>query len=225
MTLQAVRVSFYCFNRLMASLKSFFVTSLVGLVVLAFITEFSAIREAVVDAVSSFRRMSSVEGLNIKVVFRSPEDAPAIPLLVSLDEPARDALFKDIRSMKPELFERLLNVGALPNLCEFEHPDAQMLEDLSLDHKLRDMGLVKLDTAPEVQASVTQEMRARKMAGDRWDIGKPLSCYVARLESRGWNVKTAILQYLSSGLSGAAALHPEGQAQPKPARVAHYASR
>ncbi len=127
--------------------------------------------------------------------------------------------------MKPELFERLLNVGALSNLCEFEHPDAQMLEDLSLDYKLRDMGLAKLETAPEVQAAVAQEMRAKKAAGERWDIGKPLTCYVAKLETRGWNVKTAVLQYLSAGLAGAAALHPDGQAQPKPARLAHVAVR
>lgn len=225
MTLQAVRVSFYCFERLMLSLKSLFLTSLVGLFAMAFVMEFTSVREAVVDAVSSFRRMSSLEIPNMKVVFKSPEEAPAIPFLVSLKGAEKENLFNDIRNLKPELFERLLNIGALPNLCQFEHPDAQMLEDLSFDWKLRDMGLVKLESAPEVRASVLQDMKNKLAAHERWDIGQPVTCYVAKLETRGWNVKTAILQYLSAGLAGAVVPGPEGQAQPKSARAARYASR
>lgn len=224
MTLQAVRVSFYCFERLMTSLKSLFLTSLVGIFAMAFAMEFTSIREAVVDGVSSFRRMTSLEIPNMKVVFKSPEEAPAIALFGSLDEAAKHTLVKDMSDLKPELFERLLNIGALPKLCEFEHPNAQILQDLSLDRKLKEMGLVKLEIAPDVRASVLEDMKRAIAAHNSWDIGQPVTCYLASLEPRGWNVKTAVLQYLSAGLGGAA-LRPEGQTQPKPAKVARFASR
>jgi hypothetical protein len=225
MTYQGIRVSLLVFERFLKSVNGALISGALGVFFAVLVMEFSTIRIGMVDLVDKIKNMESVEGFNIKAAFQSPDVAPTIPIFKGWDDDKKASLIADIRVLKPEWFTRLLNVGAQNNLCEFERPTPRMREDLAMDHQLEELGLIKLEPSRDVQAAVMQEMRVKIAKGDPWKIGKPLACYVASLETRGWNVKTAILEYLSAGFASAPTPGAEARGQHRAMRVARNDQR
>ncbi|MBM3563898.1 MAG: rRNA methylase [Alphaproteobacteria bacterium] len=192
-----------------------------GLIFTALVMEFSTIRAGVVDLMARVRNVESLELPSLKMAFRSPEAASVIPWFEGLSEDKKTMLTDDIRALKAEWLERLLNVGALRNLCEYVSPTPDMREKVAMDYKLEAMGLIEIQPSPEVEAAAMRDMRqslAENAAG--WTIGKPVSCYVATLKDRGWLVKTAVLQYLAAGLANVGGSKADARSQRKEMRMA-----
>jgi hypothetical protein len=53
-----------------------------------------------------------------------------------------------IQGLDGKEFIRLMYVGQLKNLCEFENPSTEMRSDVALDCELRDKGLTKIGSTP-----------------------------------------------------------------------------
>lgn len=53
-----------------------------------------------------------------------------------------------VHGLSAKEFVRLMYVGQLKNLCEFENPSTEMRNDVALDYRLRDKGLTKIEVRP-----------------------------------------------------------------------------
>lgn len=205
MDYQNFRATLFVLERCSKFINRALLTGAAGLVFTALVMEFATIRSGVVDLMSRVRNVESLELPSLKMAFRSPEAASAFPWFEGLSEDKKTMLTDDIRELRPEWLERLLNVGALRNLCEYERPTPEMREQVAMDYKLEAMGLIQIQPSREVETAAMRDMRqslTENAAG--WTIGKPVACYVANLKDRGWLVKTAVLQYLAAGLANVA---------------------
>ncbi len=108
---------------------------------------------------------------------------------------------KAIAKLEPEEFVRLMEVGLLDNLCEFERPTAKMRGDVALDYRLQEKGLVTV--------AKNEAKRAAIAADPSPDIGRPFSCYDLYLTDLGRNVKTVVVQSFKSAFN-----FPRGQGEP-----------
>ena len=221
MNYQNLRATLFVAERCSKFVNRALITAAGGLIFAALLMEFSTIRTGVVDLMARVGNVESLELPSLKMAFRSTEAASVIPWFEGLSDDKKTMLTDDIRELKPEWLERLLNVGALHNLCEYERPTPGMREEVAMDYKLEAMGLIKIAPSREVQAAAMRDMRqslAENATG--WTIGKPVSCYVATLKDRGWLVKTAVLQYLAAGLANVASPKAEAHSQRKEMRIA-----
>lgn len=221
MNYQNVRATLFVLERCSKFINCALITAAAGLVFAALLMEFSTIRTGVVDLVARVRNVESLELPSFKMAFRSREAASVIPWFEGLNDDKKNILTDDVRALKPEWLERLLNVGALRNLCEYERPTPEMRQEVAMDYKLEAMGLIEIEPSREVEAAAMRDMR-QSMAENAtgWTIGKPVSCYVATLKDRGWLVKTAVLQYLAAGLADVASPKAEARGQRKEMRMA-----
>ena len=96
-------------------------------------------------------------------------------------------------------FVRLMYVGQLKNLCEFENPSTEMRKDAALDYELRDKGLTKIEVNPATLESVRAELAKMVAQGKSLDNGYPRTCYDMSLTDDGYNVKTVLVNNLSAG--------------------------
>jgi len=104
-----------------------------------------------------------------------------------------------VHGLSGKEFTRLMYVGQLKNLCEFENPTTEMRNDVALDHRLRDKGLTKIEGNPATLESVRAELAKMVAQGKSLDIGYPLKCYDMTLTDDGYNVKTVLVDNLSEG--------------------------
>lgn len=95
-------------------------------------------------------------------------------------------------------FVRLMYVGQLKNLCEFEKPSTEMRNDVALDYELRDKGLTNIAVNPATLESVRAELAKIVAQGKSLDNGYPRSCYDMTLSDDGYNVKTVLVKNLST---------------------------
>lgn len=102
-----------------------------------------------------------------------------------------------INGLDSKEFVRLMYVGQLKNLCEFENPSTEMRNDVALDYGLRDKGLTKIEANPATLESVRAELAKMVAQGKRLDNGYPLKCYDMTLTDDGYNVKTVLVANLS----------------------------
>ena len=102
-----------------------------------------------------------------------------------------------IHGLDGKEFVRLMYVGQLKNLCEFENPSTEMRNDVVLDYGLRDKGLTKIEASPATLQSVRAELDQMKAQGKSLDNGYPRTCYDMTLTDDGYNVKTALVKHLS----------------------------
>jgi hypothetical protein len=70
-----------------------------------------------------------------------------------------------IKGEKTLDFIRLMYIGQLKNLCEFENPSTEMRNDAALDYGLRDMGLVKIENNAVTRDSVRAELAIQSKGG------------------------------------------------------------
>ncbi|MGH6937171.1 MAG: hypothetical protein ACRED2_13560 [Methylocella sp.] len=94
-------------------------------------------------------------------------------------------------------FIRLMYVGQLKNLCEFETPSTEMRNDVALDYKLRDKGLTKIEVSPATLESVRAALANMVAQGKSLDNGYPRTCYDLTLTDDGYNVKTVLVKSFS----------------------------
>jgi hypothetical protein len=102
-----------------------------------------------------------------------------------------------IHGLDGKEFVRLMYVGQLKNLCEFENPSSEMRSDVALDYELRDKGLTKIEVDPATLESVRAELAQMVAQGKSLNNGYPRTCYDMTLTDDGYNVKTALVRHLS----------------------------
>ena len=102
-----------------------------------------------------------------------------------------------VHGLSAKEFVRLMYVGQLKNLCEFENPSTEMRNDVALDYRLRDKGLTKIEVNPATLESVRAELAKIVAQGKSLDNGYPLKCYDMTLTDDGYNVKTVLVDNLS----------------------------
>jgi hypothetical protein len=95
-------------------------------------------------------------------------------------------------------FVRLMYVGQLKNLCEFENPSTEMRNDVALDYELRDKGLTNIAVNLATLESVRAELAKMVAKGRSLDNGYPRTCYDMTLSDDGYNVKTVLVKSLSA---------------------------
>ena len=103
-----------------------------------------------------------------------------------------------IQGLDGKEFVRLMYVGQLKNLCEFENPTTEMRNDVALDYELRDKGLTKIEVSPATLESVRAELAKMVAQGKSLDNGYPRTCYDMTLTDDGYNVKTVLVKSLSA---------------------------
>ncbi len=102
-----------------------------------------------------------------------------------------------IHGLNAKEFVRLMYIGQLKNLCEFENPSTGMRNDVALDYTLRDKGLTKIEISPATLESVRAELAQMVAQGKTLDNGYPRTCYDMTLTDDGYNVKTVLVDSLS----------------------------
>ncbi len=102
-----------------------------------------------------------------------------------------------IQGLDSKEFVRLMYVGQLKNLCEFENPSTEMRNDAALDYGLRDKSLTKIEISPATLESVRAELAKLVAQGKSLDNGYPSKCYDMTLTDDGYNVKTVLVDNLS----------------------------
>jgi hypothetical protein len=102
-----------------------------------------------------------------------------------------------IQGLDGKEFVRLMYVGQLKNLCEFENPSTEMRNDVALDYELRDKGLTNIAVNPVTLESVRAELAKTVAQGKSLDNGYPRACYDMTLSEDGYNVKTVLVKSLS----------------------------
>ncbi len=216
-----LRATLFVLERCSKFINCALITAAAGLIFAALLMEFSTIRTGVVDLMARVKNVEALELPSFKMAFWSRETASVIPWFEGLNDDKKAMLTDDIRALKPEWLERLLNVGALRNLCEYERPTPEMREEVAMDYKLEEMGLIEIEPSREVEAAAMRDMRqSQSENATSWTIGKPVACYAAILKDRGWLVKTAVLQYLAAGLANIASPQAEARSRRKEMRMA-----
>jgi hypothetical protein len=99
-----------------------------------------------------------------------------------------------IQGLDGKEFIRLMYVGQLKNLCEFESPSTEMRDDVALDYVLRDKGLTKIEVSPVTLESVRAALAKIVGQGKSLDNGYPRTCYDLTLTDDGYNVKTVLIK-------------------------------
>jgi hypothetical protein len=105
-------------------------------------------------------------------------------------------------------FVRLMYVGQLKNLCEFETPSTEMRDDVALDYKLRDKGLTKIEVSPATLESVRAALAKMVAEGKSLENGYPRTCYDMTFTADGYNVKTVLVKSFSETFDKGGKLPP-----------------
>jgi hypothetical protein len=219
---EKIQASLDVFERILKFLNGTCMTVLFGAGVFFLIAEFPTLKAGLDGLLGRVDQLQSVEFVNLKVVFGSQDVLGSLPIFKSLEkgDPEKLAALKaDLRELRPEWFSRLLNVGAQTKLCDFERATDEMQESRVIDKQLERMAFVALSPSPEDKAAVLRDMATAKAEKREWTIGAPRSCYRATLTDRGWNIRTAVLEYLTAGLTTAAAI-PEASSRGRNMKVA-----
>jgi hypothetical protein len=179
-----------------------------SLVVLAIILlNFRGLHVALQKFLERAAQVSAIKGFGIEVDL----DAAGVDRALSAAD-AKRALFHVenltgaekrrvlalIQGLDGKEFIRLMYVGQLKNLCEFENPSTEMRNDVALDYGLRDKGLTKIEVNPATLEAVRAKLDQMKTQGKSMENGYPRTCYDMTLTDDGYNVKTVLVKTLSA---------------------------
>jgi hypothetical protein len=121
-----------------------------------------------------------------------------------LDHKVTKDVVDAIAKLEPEEYVRLMQVGELQNLCEFQYSTAKMRRDVALDYALKEKNIVDIEDDSDTFKRVIKEKHP--------DIGNPLYCYKMTLtSSTGHDVKTVLVQSFKDAFDP-----PHGHAEPAP---------
>lgn len=200
------------FQEILAALENLLATLGLILAIGFLILNADAIGDGFVTLIDRFGRLRGAEIAGVKLDFGEAAIERQVPadLFRHLDSKDKRRIAQDVGSLEPRLVVRLLHVGLLTNLCEFEKPTTGMIDDFGVDHHLQDRGLVTLTDNPQTRNNVFAEIKQREAATrKKSDIGEPRACYDLTLTDHGRNVKTAVVQVVSAGFGGGAPSEPE----------------
>jgi hypothetical protein len=180
-----------------------------SLVVLAIILlNFRGISVAIQNILQQAASISAVEYYGLKLNFTAATVDTNLKLeyteadfkKLGVDDSAayKSRVLALIHGLDSKEFVRLMYVGQLKNLCEFENPSTEMRDDAALDYELRDKGLTKIEVSPATLESVRAELAKMVAQGKSLDNGYPRTCYDMTLTDDGYNVKTVLVNSLSA---------------------------
>jgi hypothetical protein len=148
--------------------------------------------------------VSSIKVLGVEVDMDAADRAlsaanakRAIFHVANLTDAEKRRVLAMIHGLDGKEFVRLMYVGQLKNLCEFENPSTEMRDDVALDYEMRDKGFVGIETSPAMLESVRAELAQTVAQGKSLDNGYPRTCYDMTLTDDGYNVKTVLVKSLS----------------------------
>ncbi|MGH6836738.1 MAG: hypothetical protein ACREC9_14635 [Methylocella sp.] len=130
--------------------------------------------------------------------------------LAGLTDAEKRRVLALIQGLDGKEFIRLMYVGQLKNLCEFEKPSTEMRDAVALDYGLRDKGLTKIEISPATLESVRADVAKRAAQGENLDNGYPRICYEMTLTGDGYNVKTVLVKSLSEPFDASRKASPCG---------------
>lgn len=111
-------------------------------------------------------------------------------------------VLEKLEGLEPDEFERLMNVGELADLCEFEQPNVEMRRMIALDYQLREKGLTFIVDSPDLRTNVEAKIKVGEAESHKpSDIGHPRACYVMDLTATGHDAKTALVKLLSNAFN------------------------
>jgi hypothetical protein len=152
---------------------------------------------------------STLEVAGFKVAFTEVTVARGLALDDVPSEEQKTVLAA-IEGLGSKQFVRLMAVGQLGNLCEFDNPSPEMRNDIAVDYDLAAKGLTRIEPSYPVLEKV-QAWRARLIArGETVKIGAPRACYTMTLTEVGSRVKTVIVKNLAPAFNS---LVPEGSSK------------
>lgn len=177
-----------------------------GLVVLSIILlNFRALHLAVQKFLQRAASVSSVKVLGIEIDMDATDRAlsaadakRALFHVANLTDAEKRRVLALIHGLDGKEFIRLMYVGQLKNLCEFENPSTEMRHDVALDYELRDKGLTKIEADPATLESVRAELAKMVAQGKSLDNGYPRACYDMTFTDDGYNVKTVLVNSMSA---------------------------
>jgi len=164
------------------------------------IWNFPAITAATRALLERAGSLTTLEVAGVKIGFDPASVAAQLdfPHLTMAD---KDHVQAQVKSLEPDEFERLMNVGELKDLCDFEKPTVDMRRMIALDYQLNDKGLVALKDSPELLGRVEAAIAAAEKSGKPSAIGHPRACYRLELTDLGRNAKTALVRLFSAAFT------------------------
>ncbi|SFK03845.1 hypothetical protein [Methylocapsa palsarum] len=188
---------------------------LIGFLLCILWVDFRSICNATQEVLGRAGSMTSLEIASVKINFdRESVSAAFTELnkgadLADGDIPGfgdddKRRVLKVIDVLDQRQFVRLMYVGQLEGLCEFKTPaNSQMRYDVATDYRLVEMKLAEMVDDPKTFEDVTRRVKA----GGRGN-GDPIRCYMMRLTTDGYNVKTALVGNFSAAFKGTAKSAP-----------------
>ncbi len=203
------------FQDALAAFKSLVATLGLVLAIGFIIWNADSIGEGFVNLADRLGRLRGAEFAGLKLDFGEAAIERQVPadLFRHLDVKDKRRIAQDVGGLEPRMVARLLDVGLLNNLCEFEKPTTGMIDSFGVDHHLQDRGLVTLTDNPQTKTNVLAAIRQREASTrKKSDIGDPRACYDMTLTDHGRDVKTAVVQVVSASFGGSPAPEPSGDA-------------
>ncbi|WP_156964575.1 hypothetical protein [Methylocapsa aurea] len=178
-----------------------------GLVFLTLILgAFSDIETAAQRLLQRASPPSSLEFAGFKVDFTPSAVALGLEMdNVPVDE--QKPVLDKIHSLSSDAFVRLMSVGQLDNLCDYDRASAKMRTDIALDYGLSAEGLTTIESSPALLDSVRRQRAEMAARGEVLENGDPRDCYKMKLTALGANVKTVIVRNLAPAFK---AISPAG---------------
>ncbi len=152
---------------------------------------------------------SSLEVAGFKVAFTEVTVARGLAL-DDVPAEAQKSVLTAIRGLGSKEFVRLMAVGQLGNLCEFDNPTPEMRNAVALDYELEAKGLTRIEPSTAVLAKVEAWGARLAARGEIVTIGAPRACYTMTLTDVGSRVKTVIVKNLAPAFN---TLAPEAGAK------------
>jgi len=99
-----------------------------------------------------------------------------------------------IKELDKEEFIRLMYVGQIKDLCEYEAPaDPRMMRDVASDYRLAEKKIATMTDNAELLRRKMRDASREIAERGRAENGRPLRCYDMQLTEDGNNVKTALV--------------------------------
>lgn len=201
MTPKFIRPSLEDLDRFVKTANSLLTTLAFGAALLFVIIQFPNLSGVTDTMIRKLAQVQSVEGFNIKLAFADSTVLEALPVFQEIETGQRTTLRADLKQLDADSLPRLLNVGALDATCEYERTTPDIRAAYETDERLHDLGLVDMRNADDVKTHALAQMKTTLEQGKEWEAGTPRHCYHMTLTSRGWRVKSAVLEFLSTGLT------------------------
>jgi hypothetical protein len=189
--------------------RKFIYTVLLLLFVALIFDEFKDIRHATQTLLYKADQLTSLEMPGAKIVFTSERVDAGFSALNMDSVPAEQRSHAQdfINQLNQAEFMRLMYVGQLTDLCEYEKPvDLQTRYDVANDYNLVEMKLAKMTDNLALLGD-----KQREYAAGHYENGKPFHCYHMELTGAGWDVKTALVGGFGEMFKGADKTIPFGQ--------------